>query len=72
MLKKANKPWTAEDDERLRQLANQGASLMRATGAMRRSTAAVRRRATELGLAFASPIQRRAQLRASGVLNGVA
>ena len=32
--KKESKPWTGEDDERLRQLATQGASLIRATGAI--------------------------------------
>jgi len=46
-------------------MAARGVSLMRATAAMRRSTAAVKRRAQELGLTFRTPTQERDRLRAA-------
>ena len=44
--------WTDEQDEQLRQLRAQGASLLRAASAVKRSMFAVRVRARKLGLEF--------------------
>ena len=44
--------WTDEQDEQLRQLHAQGASLLRAASAVKRSMSAVRVRARKLGLEF--------------------
>jgi hypothetical protein len=47
-----NHPWTKEDDERLRTLVAQGASIVRAAAAFRRTTVSVRTRARSLGCPF--------------------
>jgi hypothetical protein len=44
--------WTPEDDERLRLLVAQGASLIRATAALKRRQSVVRERANKLGCPF--------------------
>jgi hypothetical protein len=44
-----NQPWTNEDDERLMTLVAQGASIVRAASAFRRTTISVRTRARSLG-----------------------
>jgi hypothetical protein len=47
-----NQPWTKEDDERLVTLVEQGASIIRAAAAFRRTTISVRTRARSLGCPF--------------------
>jgi hypothetical protein len=44
--------WSAEEDERLRKYIGSGGSAARAAVAFRRTEAALRARATELGLKF--------------------
>lgn len=69
MPRNANKLWTDQDETRLRELAASGASLVRATAALRRSSSSVKRKALDLGLAFRGVKQVRADLRAAGVLD---
>jgi hypothetical protein len=45
-------PWTKEDDERLRAFVAQGASVIRAAAALRRTTIEVRTHAREVGCPF--------------------
>jgi hypothetical protein len=45
-------PWTAEDEERLKALVAQGASIVRASAALRRRKVVVRERAKKLGCPF--------------------
>src|ERR1700733_6370127 len=47
-----NWPWTKGDDERLRAFVTQGASVIRAAAALRRTTIEVRARAREVGCPF--------------------
>jgi GAF domain-containing protein len=47
---RANKPWTAEEDAQLLQLATDDATVAEAALASRRSREAVQRRAYKLGL----------------------
>jgi hypothetical protein len=47
-----NLPWTKGDDERLRAFVAQGASVIRAAAALRRTTIEVRVRAREVGCPF--------------------
>ena len=47
-----NLPWTKEDDERLREFVVQGASVVPAAAALRRSTIEVRIRARDVGCPF--------------------
>jgi hypothetical protein len=47
-----NQPWTKKDDERLVTLVEQGASIIRAAAALRRTTISVRTRARSLGCPF--------------------
>ena len=44
--------WTSEDDERLRALSTQGASIVRAAAALKRRQSVVRDRANKLGCPF--------------------
>jgi hypothetical protein len=44
--------WTTEEDERLRDLVTQGASIVRAAAALNRSMGKVRHRARKLGCPF--------------------
>ena len=46
-------PWTDEQDERLRQLAAEGVSVVKAAGALNRTLTAVHTRASKLGLSWA-------------------
>lgn len=62
------RPWTDEDAARLRALIDQGATLLRATAALRRNGTAVQKKAKELGLSFRGARAVRAGLRASGAL----
>ena len=45
-------PWTAEQDDKLRQVVTQGASVARASAALNRNMSSVRIRARKLGLTF--------------------
>jgi hypothetical protein len=46
------RPWTDEDEERLKALVGQGASIVRASAALRRRKVVVRERAKKLGCRF--------------------
>ncbi len=60
--------WTAEDVARLQKLADEGATLLRASAALRRPSSAVQKKARELGKSFPGVRKVRSDLRASGVL----
>lgn len=62
------KLWTAEDVARLQKLADEGATLLRASAALRRPSSAVQKKAREIGRSFPGVRQVRSVLRASGVL----
>jgi len=50
---RSRKPlWTKEDDERLKAFVAQGASIVRAVAALRRTKASIRTRARALGCPF--------------------
>jgi hypothetical protein len=51
-MKLLSKPWTPEDDERLKALVTQGASVVRVAAALKRSHQPVRERARKLGCPF--------------------
>lgn len=63
MARNSNKPWTDEDDDKLRALP--GRHRLWATAAMRRSQPSVKGRAQELGLTYCTPTQERDRLRAA-------
>jgi GcrA cell cycle regulator len=58
-MRRLNLHWTPEDDERLKELAAQGASILRAAAALKRSQTVVRQRARKLGC----PLPGRAETR---------
>ncbi len=60
--------WKPEEDDRLRELAAKGATLMRASAALDRATGSVRKRAVSLGLTFPDVRQVRADYVASGAI----
>jgi hypothetical protein len=60
-LKTRMRPWSAEDDERLRQHIAQGGSAARATGICKRTEQSVRARAAKLGLKFPTIQQLRSE-----------
>lgn len=60
--------WTEEDITKLKQLMDEGATLLRAAAALNRGSGSVQKKARELGKTFASVRQVRADLRASGAL----
>jgi hypothetical protein len=51
-LRPQSRVWTPEDDELVKALAAQGASLVRASAALKRRQTVVRKRAKKLGCAF--------------------
>src|ERR1700683_3040040 len=53
------KPWTAEDDERLRSMVSEGASANRVSVAFKRSVDTVQDRARKIGCPFPSVRQAR-------------
>lgn len=57
------RPWTEADVERLKQLSEQGATLLRASAALRRNGSAVQKRARDLGLLFKGLRAVRAEMR---------
>jgi hypothetical protein len=62
--------WTSEDDELLKDLASRGASLIRASAALRRKKATVRERAKKLGCPF-PPLRATRKKMAAKVLAGL-
>ncbi len=63
------KLWQPADVARLLTLADSGASLMRASAALGRTTMSVQKKANQLGTSFAGVRKVRAELRASGALD---
>jgi hypothetical protein len=59
MPNRKSKPWTAEDDEKIRSFVAKGASAFRAGVALKRSRHAVYERARELGCPFPTIAQSR-------------
>ena len=57
------RPWSADDDEALRRLAAAGATLLRATAAMNRRSAVIRKHAQKLGLHFAGMREEKRRVR---------
>jgi hypothetical protein len=51
---KLRPPWTAEENERLKRLVADGASAVRASGALNRTIISVRNQARKLGTPFPS------------------
>jgi hypothetical protein len=51
-MRRLVRPWTAEDDERLKTLAAQGVSIIKASAVLKRKIARVRTRARATGCAF--------------------
>jgi hypothetical protein len=60
--------WSEDDLVRLRELIEQGATLLRASAALRRNGPSVRKKAHTLGLSFKGVRAVRASLRNSGAL----
>jgi hypothetical protein len=52
-MRRLLEPWTPQDDERLKAMVAQGASIVRAAAALRRRKEIVRARAKKLGCPFA-------------------
>ena len=61
------KPWDTEDVSRLKELANSGASVLRAAAALGRPATSVKRKANDLGVPLAGVRQLKAELRTKGV-----
>jgi hypothetical protein len=59
-MKPIVKPWTEVETALLRRLVQQGVSAPRASVALKRNTASVKRRAWQLGLGFPGARRRRA------------
>jgi len=66
MAKPLIRVWTEAEVDRLRQLTEQGATLMRASAALRRSKSSVQKKAKELGFRFPGVREVRASLQKSG------
>ena len=58
------KPWDIDDVSRLKELANSGASVLRAAAALGRPAKSVQRKANDLGISLAGVRQLKAELRA--------
>jgi hypothetical protein len=70
MVKRPNsRIWTPEEISRLQQLADSGATLLRAAAALGRQGSVVQRKARECGKEFPGVRKVRAGLRASGAIN---
>jgi len=61
------KPWDTKDVSRLKELADSGASVLRAAAALGRPATSVKRKASDLGISLAGVRQLKAELRARGV-----
>jgi hypothetical protein len=57
------RPWSAEDDAALQRLAAAGATLLRATAALNRRAAMIRKHARLLGLHFAGMREEKRRVR---------
>jgi hypothetical protein len=68
MAKKLNRKWTDEDLALLIELADHGVSLLRATAALKRPAASVKRKAHELGKTLPGSREVRSRLRAAGAM----
>lgn len=68
-MRKIAKGWTQEDITRLIKLADDGATLMRASAALGRRSTSLQKKARELGKPFAGVRRVREELRASGALD---
>lgn len=62
------RPWTTEDIAKLEKLADEGATLMRASAALRRPSSTAQKKARELGKPLPGVRKVRADLRATGAL----
>jgi hypothetical protein len=51
-VRSRNPPWTKEDNERLETFVAQGASIIRAAGALNRNISSVRHQARKIGCPF--------------------
>lgn len=69
MSKPLIRVWTEAEISRLKQLVEQGATLMRASAALRRSKSSVQKKARELGLRLPGVREVREGLRASGAVD---
>lgn len=72
MAKPLIRVWTEAEVIRLKQLTDQGATLLRASAALRRSKSSVQKKARELGLRFPGVREVREGLRMSGAIDPVA
>ncbi len=63
-----SKAWTSEDIAWLEKLSDEGATLMRASAALRRPSSAVQKKARELGKPLPGVRKVRAELKATGAL----
>jgi hypothetical protein len=61
-MKPIKKPWTDEENERLRRLAAEGASATRAAAALNRKIKSVTLQATKLGVKFPSVREQRSKI----------
>jgi hypothetical protein len=68
MAKTLIRVWTDDEIDRLKKLAAQGATLMRAAAALRRGNSSVQKKARELGLQFPGLRAVRDGLRKSGAI----
>jgi GcrA cell cycle regulator len=51
-MRRLVRPWTDQDDEAIKVFVAQGASVMRAAAALRRSKVSIRQRAKKIGCPF--------------------
>jgi hypothetical protein len=56
-------PWTQEQDDRLKQMAARGESVLKAAAALKRNVASVRVRARKLGVALLGAREMRRKIR---------
>jgi hypothetical protein len=63
--KPITRAWLADDIQKLKELYNAGATLLRAGAALKRPSASVKKRARELGLHFPGVREVRRELKAS-------
>lgn len=63
-----SKAWTSEDIAKLEKLGDEGATLMRASAALRRPSSAVQKKARELGKPLPGVRKVRVELKATGAL----
>jgi hypothetical protein len=59
-----SRPWTTADDQQLRKLHDEGATVLRASAVLKRRSASVKKRAKALGLHLAGVREVKRQIRA--------